>query len=376
MAKRAVCISCFNFYDHRVELVMEQLRDRGYECRYITGDFNHFTRERFSLRVPDGEQMHTMLYRRNVSPARILSHIKFTRDVFRRVEALRPDLLYVMVPPNSLSRGAAAYKKRHPQTRLILDMYDLWPETFPSDRAKKLAAPVFALWGKMRDAGLRNADLIYTECALYRQVLGARLDGKETRVLPLCRERVTAAAEPRAPEGEALSLCYLGNVGKLVDIEALRALIAEAVRLRPVTLHVIGVGETKESLLEAARAAGAQTVDHGIVYDAEQRQRILDLCHFGINMMKTSVVVGLTMKSLDYFAGGLPVLNTIAGDTRAMIQRYNAGIEVDRNDPAATARRAALMTPEENARMRVNAVRLFEENYSAARVRKILSDLE
>ena len=44
--------------------------------------------------------------------------------------------------------------------------------------------------------------------------------------------------------------------------------------------------------------------------------------------------------------------------------------------PAATARRAALMTPEENARMRVNAVRLFEENYSAARVRKILSDLE
>lgn len=31
--------------------------------------------------------------------------------------------------------------------------------------------------------------------------------------------------------------------------------------------------------------------------------------------MKTSVCVGLTMKSLDYYAGGLPIINTIAGDT-------------------------------------------------------------
>lgn len=376
MAKRAVCISCYHFYDHRVELALDQLRADGYTCTYITGDFNHFTRERFALHVPDGEQVHTLLYRRNVSPARILSHIKFARDVFRRVEQLQPDLLYVMVPPNSLSREAAAYKKKHPHIRLVLDLYDLWPETFPSDLVKRVAAPAFALWGKMRDDGLSSADLIYTECDLFRRVLGERLKDKDTAVLPLCREKATAGPDPRAPRGEALSLCYLGNVGKLLDMELLAALVREIVRLRPVRLHVIGTGETKQQLLDTARAAGAETVDHGIVYDPVQRQQILDQCHLGINMMKTSVVVGLTMKSLDYFAGGLPILNTIAGDTREQIREYGAGIEVDRDDLAATARRAALLSTEQYTQMRKNAVRLFEENYSLERVRSILTGLE
>ena len=31
--------------------------------------------------------------------------------------------------------------------------------------------------------------------------------------------------------------------------------------------------------------------------------------------MKDSVFVGLTMKSIDYFEAGLPILNTIKGDT-------------------------------------------------------------
>ena len=140
MAKRAVCISCYHFYSNRVELVMDQLRSRGYVCTYITGDYNHFTREPLHVDVPGGEQVHTLPYRRNVSPARIRSHLRFARDVFRRVEQIAPDLLYVMVPPNSLSRQAAAYKRAHPRTKLILDLYDLWPETFPSNRIKRLAA--------------------------------------------------------------------------------------------------------------------------------------------------------------------------------------------------------------------------------------------
>ena len=37
MEKRAVCVSCFDFYDHRVELVMDQLRSRGDKCTNITG---------------------------------------------------------------------------------------------------------------------------------------------------------------------------------------------------------------------------------------------------------------------------------------------------------------------------------------------------
>lgn len=375
MEKRAVCISCYNFYEHRVELVLERLRALGYACTYITGDYSHFTRQEYHIDYPDSEQVPTLRYRRNVSPQRIRSHLKFSRDVFRRVEQLGPELVYVMVPPNSLSREAAAYKKRHPGTRLILDIYDLWPESFPSDKVKRLAALPFALWGRFRDVGLQSADIVYTECRLFAQVLGKRLAGKDVRLLPLCRERATTA-DPTAPAGEELGLCYLGSIGKLLDIDALTALIREAVRLRPVALHIVGEGETREQLIAAAREAGARVVHHGRLYGEAERQAIFDQCHFGINMMKDSVRVGLTMKSLDYFAGGLPILNTIAGDTRENIAAYGAGIEVDRANIAAAARRAAGMTREQNTAMRRAALRMFRENYTVEQVRHILAGLE
>lgn len=375
MAKRAVCISCFDFYDHRVDLVMEALRQRGYECTYITGDFSHFTRERYQISVPGGEQVHTIPYYKNMSVRRLVSHRFFTRAVFKRVKELRPDLIYVMTPPNSLCHHAGLYRKRHPGVTLAVDLYDLWPETFPSSGAKRLLALPFALWRMERDSGLKYADVVYSECDLYRQTLQKQLRGKRVYTLPICREGVTAGPHPCAPEGEALSLCYLGTIGKLVDIDALEELLRQLAVLRPVRLHIIGEGETRQELIERARTAGAEVIYHGRIYDPPKRQAIFDQCHLGINMMKSSVLVGLTMKSLDYFAGGLPLLNTIEGDTRSRVASYHAGIEVDRGDLARTARLAVNTTREEYTQMRLNTLRLFEENYSVAHVREILADL-
>lgn len=375
MTKRAVCISCFDFYDHRVDLVMESLRQRGYECTYITGDFSHFTRERYRISVPGGEQVHTIPYHKNMSVMRLVSHRFFTRAVFKRVRELQPDLIYVMTPPNSLCHQAGLYKKKHPGTTLAVDLYDLWPETFPSDGAKRLLALPFALWRMERDSGLKRADIVYAECDLYRRALRKQLRGKRVYTLPICRERVTAGANPRAPEGKTLSLCYLGTIGKLVDIDVLEELLRQLAVLRPVRLHIIGEGETRQELIERAQTAGAEVIYHGRVYDPAKRQAIFDQCHFGINVMKPSVLVGLTMKSLDYFAGGLPLLNTIEGDTRSRVASYHAGIEVDRSALVRTAHLAAEMSQEEYTQMRLNTLRLFEENYSVAHVRRILSEL-
>lgn len=376
MEKRAVVISCFHYYPYRVRLILDQLRAQGYACTYLIADFDHITKKHFIAAVPDVEHIHTLAYEKNLSIKRIRSHQAFSCDAMRRVEALAPDLLYVLVPPNTLAKLAARYKKQHPQTKLIFDLYDLWPETFPSDLAKLALRLPFAVWRRTRDGALPAADRVYTECALFQQVLADRLAGKDVRVLPLTRPRVTAPQPPRAPRGDTLTLCYLGSINNIIDIATLSILLQHMAALRPVKLHVIGDGEARETLLNAAKAAGAQVEFHGYLYEAVEHQPIFDQCHFGINVMKSSVCVGLTMKSLDYFAGGLPVINTIAGDTRALIKQYGAGVEVDRADLAGTARRIADLSVEENERMRQNAVRMFEEKFSESAVRAILADLK
>ncbi|MGI6260581.1 MAG: glycosyltransferase [Acutalibacteraceae bacterium] len=364
MGKKAVCISCFHYYENRIKLIEEYLRNHGYQCTYITSDFDHIEKKVFSFKQQHAIQISTRPYCRNLSAARLISHYLFSRDAFRQVETIDPDLLFVMVPPNSIAKFAAKYKKKHSKVRLILDLYDLWPETFPNGKAKRLLAAPFALWRRVRDRGLNAADLITTECNLYQKVLQRQLGGKPTGVLYLCRSCATCAKLPDALSTKELNLCYLGSINNIIDIPTIAALLGEIAKLRPVKLHIIGDGESRDGLIDCAENAGAEVIFHGKIYDAAEKQKIFDICSFGINIMKASVCVGLTMKSLDYFAGGLPILNTIGGDTYELVEKRKIGLNVCREDIRRTAVLAAGVSVEENLQMRQNTLGVFNEIFS------------
>ena len=74
-------------------------------------------------------------------------------------------------------------------------------------------------------------------------------------------------------------------------------------------------------------------------------------CHFGFNLMKPDVCVGLTMKSVDYFRHDLPILNNIPADTAELVDREQVGLNVGEDTaarvnfdlPVVQARYAALL---------------------------------
>lgn len=375
--KKAVCISCTHHYRERTAPVEAVLQEKGYACTYITSDFNHNTKSHYTVdNLPQCIQIPTMPYTRNISPQRIFSHIRFARDTFEKVRQLQPDLVYVEVPPNSLCRQAARYKKKHPETKLILDIFDMWPESFPNNRAKHLLALPFRVWAQFRNKGLPQADLVITECDLFRNRLQKHLENTPSQTLYLCRPGATTDTVRPVADTEAIHLCYLGSINNIIDIPTIAALIGQVQKLRPVVLHIIGDGETRDEFIAAVEATGAQVQFHGKIYDAAQKQAIFDRCSFGLNIMKDSVFIGLTMKSLDYFAGGLPIINTIAGDTADLVTQRGIGVHVRRDDIPATAAEIAASTPETNLQMRQATLscfrELFEENIFRQKLQQLL----
>ena len=355
MSKKAVCISCFHEYDNRIRFVIAQLEEMGYECTYITSDFAHIQKEHFEISLPNAMQIPTKPYYKNLSVERLSSHHFFARDAFRQVEKIDPDLLFTMVPPNSVAQYAARYKKKHPKCKLILDIFDLWPETFPSNRVKKLLALPFSLWGSLRNKALKAADLVTTECSLYHKTL-EKYCGKE-KLCTLHPAKELPQLEPAVclPE-DSISLCYLGSINNIIDIPRIGQVIAAIGG--PVQLHIIGDGERRQELIDTAEAAGAEVTFHGKIYDAAEKQKIFDLCHFGLNIMKDSVCVGLTLKSMDYLAGGLPIINNIPGDTWALVESHGIGINFE-NDSALPEQ--ALLKPQET---RAGIREFFRERFS------------
>ncbi|HEY8385669.1 MAG TPA: hypothetical protein VIK82_05540, partial [Porticoccaceae bacterium] len=161
--------------------------------------------------------------------------------------------------------------------------------------------PPFSNWRDLRDHYLHAADVVVTECALYHQLLGERCGMERLHTLYLARDPGAFCPEPALPEGR-ISLCYLGSINNIIDIPRIQEIIRTMGA--PVELHIIGDGEQRQALIDGASEAGALVSYHGKVYDPAQKRRILDRCHFGLNIMKDSVFVGLTMKSMDYFEYG------------------------------------------------------------------------
>lgn len=339
-------ISCFDTLLERQDSLRRCFTDRGDNVTAYLSDFRH--REKtYHRESPDGYTLiHARPYSKNISVGRMLSHDRFARSVAEELEARNWDLIWVLVPPNSLVKRCVEYKRRHPETKLVIDVNDLWPETFPLDRFKSL--PPFQWWKRLRDWYISDADHIVTECNLFRKRLG--LEGSpRASTIYMCKpaDYVSAPVGHPALDASTFSLCYLGSINNIIDIDAIAGLIRSLSERRRVDLHVIGEGESRHQLLDRARAAGANVVFHGLIFDREKKQKIFDQCHFGLNVMKHSVCVGLTMKSIDYLAGGLPIINTIHGDTWELVERYGFGLnwsegaDVDWNSFDALAARAA-----------------------------------
>ena len=372
---KAVCISCTNHYEERILPVETFLRDCGYDCCYLTSDFNHMLKQKFTVDLPHCTQIPTKPYTKNISIARIRSHMQFSKKVMEEVRRIQPDVLYVEVPPNSLCRQAAKYKKENPNVKLIFDVFDMWPECFPNHRAKRFLKLPFKVWAWFRNHGLPKADFVFTECDLFRKKLAPYTDAQKTKVLHLCRPYTAGNTPVSVTKNERVHLCYLGAINNIIDIPTIAQLIEQIQRLRPVTLHIIGGGESKDAFIRAVQATGALVKYYGTIYDASKKQAIFDNCHFGLNIMKDSVCVGLTMKSMDYFSGGLPILNTIEVDTWDLVEQWQCGINVQRDALQQVAQAVVAQTSSENTAMRFAAQEMFQNCFSETVFRQTLNEV-
>ncbi|BCK43661.1 TPA: hypothetical protein U0512_001593 [Streptococcus suis] len=323
---KVTIVNCFDTYEHRVELLKAYFEKRGAVVSVLASDYRHFQKEYRSDCKKDYNFIHARSYKKNLSYSRLRSHWELSKDIFREVDEII-DLLWVLVPPNSFVKQAAKYKKANPAVTLIFDIIDMWPETMPMGALKQFFP--FTLWGDLRNHNLSAADFVVTECDLYQKKLSKFVDTTKMKTLYLARENKHLLIPVEGElSSEHISICYLGSINNIIDLSAIRVILDSFSKVFPTKFHIIGDGEKKEELLSMLGELPIEIIDHGKVFEAQRKNSILQSCHFGLNIMKKSVFVGLTMKSMDYFEAGLPIINTIQGDTARFVSEFGIGLNV------------------------------------------------
>lgn len=156
---------------------------------------------------------------------------------------------------------------------------------------------------------------------LTKRIVGAVLKCESSKVLkfetPRQGEAVPSAEGP-------LRLVYVGNMGRGYDLETLvRAvgeLNSEGLAIR---LALAGGGEQELALKRLAHATPAITFK-GVVR-GEGLRALLEQADVGVVPLFSSTHVAVPYKLADYTAAGLPVVNSLRGETAQLLDRYGCG---------------------------------------------------
>jgi hypothetical protein len=321
---QVIILTCFESNEERVSFVVKACKLRKYDVSVISTDFSHIKKQK-RTNIPESYQViETKPYSRNLSIGRMISHYKFSKDAFKLIEKEDPDLIWLMAPANSLIKQANKYKKKHPNVKLIIDIIDMWPESLPIKLNRNI--PPLSIWRSIRSKYINCADALVSECDFYQDILSKEYNGK-IQTIRWCRDSKVKENDLKIGD-DKLSLVYIGSINNIISVEILSNVISNIDM--PVVLHVIGEGENRYNFVNVL-SRNCEVIYHGAIRDEKQKAKIFDMCHAGVNIYKDNLYIGLTVKCIDYFEHGLPIINNIKGDTYSMVEKYNFGINVDEN---------------------------------------------
>ncbi|WP_230267637.1 glycosyltransferase [Allobaculum fili] len=361
-----ICIS--DTYLPRARLLARQYQKHGEETVILTPDFSHKTKAPFSSDEEGIVRLRHRPYQKNLSWQRLLGHMEFARRAKTWLEDWKPDRIHCLIPANSLAMEIGRYKRKHPDVCLIFDINDLWPESLPVGSWFGKTPPAW-IWKHMRNGYLKDADLLASECALFQKKIQEQTGLPAQVMYWSAGTEETFTAHSAFEDTEHLNLCYLGFVNNIIDLDTMETLFQALHARTAVRLHLIAQGQRRDEMVERL-SPYCEIIDYGAVYDPEQKQSIFDACAFGINIMKPDVQAGLSMKTLDYLQGGLPVINSLEGDVHDWIEEYRCGINIDRSRLEQTAKEIAEAAQNQLEAMRKAARQVFETDLSLSAFEK------
>jgi len=254
----------------------------------------------------------------------------------------------------------------------VLHVQDLWPDSITgsslvSGRAARLVNAVLAPW--LSAVYRRAAAVIGIAPTMVQTLIGRGVDPIRAHlVYNWADEQPFADAAGEPPRQSGTSILYGGNVGDMQDLEtAVRA--AHQARDAGVTLTIVGDGVALPRVRAVAEQLGSTNVTFLGRVAPEQMGAYFRSADYAL----------VTLKDLPAFRGtipsklqaalshGKPVVTTVQGDVRALVDELGVGFTADAEDVDALEvafRRAAALSGRARADMAVRARSAYSGRFS------------
>jgi glycosyltransferase involved in cell wall biosynthesis len=281
-------------------------------------------------------------YQTNVGFARLRNHAALTRAFAQAApQAARPDVIVVSSPPPSLS-AAAVQVGRQVNAPSLIDVQDLWPDTFASllpPLVRPLARPAMWFMRKNVRRAARGCTAIVGVADRYvensHKEAGTR---KITATIPLGVElaELDAAAERGrcdqfAKPADQLWFAYTGSLNRNYDF---MTILRAAGRLREqygdrLRFFVTGRGEFAQQAEQLVRDERLTNVTLTGFLEWDTWAYLLYQCDACFNASFPEALIFLPNKIFYYLAASAVVLNTIPGQCSQIVRDGRCGLDYE-----------------------------------------------
>lgn len=369
----------------RTWLLADALLARGHRVTWWASTFSH---QRKAL-LFDRDQMcdvqrHFTLrllasggYDRNVSLRRYLHHRRLGHRFLEVAQTLQPpDVIVCAFPVIDLAYYAARYATVL-GIPLVIDVRDLWPDTFlgklPAG-SQWLGRLLFAKdfrRARYTCAAAGSLVSISQGCLDWALTKAGRPAGPTDRVFHTgYPDALTNAVLPRAPLrpewfGKVL-FTFVGSFGSSYNLRSICDVAEACLANVDDHVHFVLVGDGDQYADIARRAARLPNVTLTGWIDQEALKDLLDASDVGMAPLR-SVRHALPNKPYEYFAAGLPILSSLEGEMEAIIDRHDVGSSY-RDGDVGRLRELVLAFAADHARRGTcsrNARALYESRYRA-----------
>lgn len=390
------------------------LAGRGHDVIWWSANWSHRRKARRNVPLGNREEegfavrlVAVRPYEKNVSLARLRSHRDFGRTFERlATESIasgqleRPDLIIASLPPLEGPEAAARLARRL-DALLVVDVMDVWPETFarlvPGPQWLRNVIAPFFLGGmeRRRNEIIHAADAISAASRKYLDSVTAAGTNKPTHVCPLgaylqeypepprlaplevdaattlADSQPAAASQPAVAEQQAATkpvVCvYSGALEAGQDVEtaigAARQLASAGIEAE---IHIAGGGSLEDRLRAAAAGlrGPCRVIVHGLLGRTEHA-RLLSTADIGLVLVKPESLVSIPYKACEYAAAGLAIVNSLPGELADLVDRYDAGATYAAGDAASLAGAISTLARDRRrlANCRANARRIAEAEF-------------
>lgn len=373
----------------RAGMIAEYFAKAGHDVTWWASTWLHYEKRFYSdkdevIALNDNLTIHMLhpgkAYDKHVSLARI-RYCKKMQKLFRHAieSEQKPDLIYCSWPLIELAYECVRFGKEH-DIPTIIDIRDLWPDIFVQPFPKPLkpiaSFAVNMVYGRMVRFALVNATRVIAvipNCLAFASRYG-RSDDSDHVVYLSYKSSSWSEGEVRKAKEFWLShgigdkdfiVVYVGNIG--TRIAQIELIVNAARKLNDENVKFVFCGGGPDLDRLASETQDCKNIVFAGYRNAVEIFSICAISKLGLlpYLNTSDFVDSLPNKVGEYLSFGLPLLTTLKGLSRQLVEENHCGAYFDSSEDLNRLIARYKSNPSEYATERENALNLFRKSFDA-----------